>query len=92
MTDCANCEYFDRHTHAVGLEDIDPCVRPELEKLWALGIETVCSWCGHGDRAGAFIVVDPKDADRMAELGYERAPEKYGICKDCGVFFRAWKD
>ena len=89
MMDCTNCEHFSKRTFAIGVENIEPCVLSEIKNLWALGIETVCSCCGHGDKDAAFIVVDAGSADRMAEIGYERIPEKYGICTDCGVFFKA---
>ena len=68
----------------------DRCVVPELKALWAQGIKTECSCCGHGDPEKAFIVADEADADKMAALGYERIPEPYPMCVGCGgAFFRA---
>lgn len=67
---------------------IDRCVLADVKRLWALGIKTVCSCCGHGNQAAAFIAVEPEESGRMKELGYEEAPLRYAHCKDCGEFYK----
>jgi len=55
--------------------DIDGCILEEVENLWALGIQTVESCCGHNREQGYISVVD-KDIEKMKQLGYEEI--KYG--------------
>ena len=50
---------------------MDYCVVPEVKMLWALGIKTYCSCCGHGTFEKAYIRVDKKCADVMDALNYE---------------------
>lgn len=69
-----------------GLE-VDRCVVPDLEEVWANGIRTKCSCCGHGTSPG-FIVVVADDAAKMAELGYKEIAPRYDHCSECGVFFQ----
>jgi len=85
---CDSCAHAENRPCDFGLDGIDPCVRPELEALWAQGIETVCSCCGHGNQDAAFIVVDEAYRADMESQGYAQAPMKYEHCADCGAFFR----
>ena len=73
------CEDISCHTSAiiisenqlVRITNIDRCVLPELKELWALGIETTCSCCGHGDNEKAYIRVKNEYMTKMLDLGYE---------------------
>ena len=53
------------------IRNADWCVVPELMALWAKGIRTVCSCCGHGEDENAYIRVRAEDADSMLAMGYE---------------------
>lgn len=50
---------------------LDRCIVPELQMLWAKGIETVCSCCGHGDDNEAYIRVKSEYVPLMLKMGYE---------------------
>lgn len=52
---------------------IDRCILPDVTRLWALGIRTIESCCGHG-RASGYIAVRPEHDDRMVALGFARDP------------------
>jgi len=54
---------------------IDRCILPDIEALWALGIETVESCCGHGQTNG-YIIVVPSAVVPMRALGYGPDPRK----------------
>lgn len=51
------------------LADIDACLVPEIASLWAGGIRTLESCCGHGRVAG-YIAVPAEYIEQMRELGY----------------------
>lgn len=65
----------------------DKCIVDDLKAIWAEGVRTVCSCCGHGDEGAAFVCVVDEDADKMRELGYREIPRRYDHCAGCGVFF-----
>lgn len=67
----------------------DRCVAYELQTLMAAGVRTVCSCCGHGSPEQAYIVVDPQDAEKMADMGYEPCDMPHEHCGRCGVAYRA---
>lgn len=48
---------------------IDRCVLKEVQWLWANGVRTLESCCGHGQVDG-YIAVYPEYIRRMHELGY----------------------
>lgn len=52
---------------------VDMCIAEEVRGLWARGIVTTGSCCGHNRQPG-FISVLPEHADMMLSLGYERYP------------------
>lgn len=52
---------------------VDRCIAEEVRGLWARGIVTTGSCCGHNRQPG-YISVLPEHADRMLSLGYERYP------------------
>lgn len=68
---------------------IDRCVLPELQRLWAQGIRTVCSCCGHGDASRAYIRVDGRDAEKMLALGYEPFEPHECVMHENTASFRA---
>lgn len=49
---------------------IDNCILEEIKSLWANGIQTVESCCGHNKALG-YIAVLPEHVQRMLDLGYE---------------------
>ncbi len=49
---------------------IDPCIVDEIKSLWAVGIHTLGSCCGHNNHEGT-ICVHERDVFEMIELGYE---------------------
>ena len=49
---------------------IDACIAPEIASLWALGIKTTNSCCGHRRGAGWISVYD-ESIEAMRELGCE---------------------
>lgn len=51
---------------------IDACLAPEIASLWALGIKTRNSCCGHGKLGGSILVYD-ESIPAMLELGYVQA-------------------
>ena len=69
----------------VGIE-VDRCVLKDLRTVWAQGIRTECSCCGHGN-GQAFICVAKEDAGKMRAMGYTEIPHRYAHCAECGVFF-----
>lgn len=56
-----------------GVAGIDRCISDEILSLWAAGIVTQASCCGH-NRAPAFIAVADEHITRMEGLGYEHLP------------------
>lgn len=52
---------------------IDRCIRPEIERLWALGVRTVESCCGHQVTTG-YIIARPEFDSLMEDSGYRRDP------------------
>ena len=53
----------------------DTCLQSELHHLWAIGIITKGSCCGHGGKYQPFIQVLSDDhVKRMIEMGYEQIP------------------
>lgn len=56
---------------------IDNCILPEIRLLWAQGVETIESCCGH-NKATGYICVHPKDIYKMKELGYKQVPDVNG--------------
>ena len=50
---------------------IDRCILAELEELWALGVRTYGSCCGHNLQP-SMVNVHPSDAEVMWALGYAR--------------------
>lgn len=52
---------------------IDRCILPEIRALWADGIETIASCCGHGVTTGS-IIVAPEFEEAMLAKGYAPAP------------------
>ncbi len=70
----------------------DTCIQAELHDLWAQGIKTVGSCCGHGGKYPAYIQVLNQGAhpmryiEQMLALGYEQIPpDKYGNGQACFV-------
>lgn len=53
------------------LVDIDKCLQEEILSLWALGIQTIESCCGHNKKLG-YIAVKPQSVFLMQNLGYEQ--------------------
>lgn len=51
------------------LADIDACLVPEIVSLWAEGIRTLESCCGHG-RISGYIAVPDEHIEQMRGLGY----------------------
>lgn len=49
---------------------VDLCLASEIAGLWARGIRTVESCCGHGKQSG-YIMVRSEDREAMESLGYE---------------------
>jgi len=49
---------------------IDACILDEVKGLWALGITTTWSCCGHNKELGA-IGVEDSDIPKMKALGYK---------------------
>lgn len=68
---------------------LDRCIVPELKALWAQGIETICSCCGHGNDERSYIRVPAEEAGKMLALGYE--PYEMHACEiwPGAVAFRA---
>jgi hypothetical protein len=56
-----------------GLVSIDHCIMPEIQELWAQGIHTHGSCCGH-NTVEPMINVRDEDTPRMKALGYEVFP------------------
>jgi len=54
-----------------GWVSIDICICQEMAELWAMGIKTLNSCCGH-NKVLPSVIVEPEDAKRMEELGYSR--------------------
>lgn len=54
--------------------DVDSCIAAEVQGLWALGIKTVASCCGHG-KVLPVISVAAEHEEAMLALGYQRQPE-----------------
>lgn len=52
---------------------IDRCIAPDITALWAEGIETIESCCGHGICAG-YIAVKPEGVEHMLSEGWKRDP------------------
>jgi hypothetical protein len=48
---------------------IDACIAHEIASLWALGIKTRNSCCGHGQTGGLIAVYD-ESIPAMLDLGY----------------------
>lgn len=51
---------------------VDACIAAEVQGLWALGIKTLASCCGHNRGEGVIAVLDKHDG-AMTKLGYRRA-------------------
>ncbi len=49
---------------------IDPCIVDEIKSLWAVGIHTGGSCCGHNNHEGTIIVYE-ESIPKMHKLGYE---------------------
>lgn len=56
-----------------GRVGIDRCVRAEVESLWATGIRTLESCCGH-NKASGYIAVIQEHEPAMEARGYQRDP------------------
>lgn len=56
---------------------LDNCIRPEVERLWGLGVVTLGSCCGHRAAKG-FIQVRDDFGPVMEAEGYERDPAAPG--------------
>lgn len=57
-----------------GVAGIDRCIVPEVKALWALGVRTIESCCGHNVASG-YIAVDEASRPKMEALGYRPDPE-----------------
>ena len=57
-----------------GVAGIDRCILPDVRALWARGIRTIESCCGHGIVSG-YIAVRAGDEPAMEAMGYMRHPE-----------------
>ena len=66
---------------------LDKCIADTVRAVWAAGVRTVCSCCGHGNKGAAFVCVVEDDADKMRDMGYREIPRRYDHCAGCGVFF-----
>lgn len=55
---------------------VDKCIASELMQLWANGIETKASCCGHGKTTGS-IAVSEEYSEYMESLGYVREPTMF---------------
>lgn len=73
----------------VKVNNVERCLVPELMFLWGEGVETLCSCCGHGDDAKAYITVKPESAALMEKLGYERCVMHRCLYHPDSVGFRA---
>lgn len=51
------------------LVSIDPCIFNEIKSLWAMGIVTYGSCCGH-NLVESMVNVDDKDIQLMLDMGY----------------------
>jgi hypothetical protein len=49
---------------------VDECIADELKEIWAEGITTTGSCCGHFRYAGEVFVIE-KDIEKMEQLGYK---------------------
>lgn len=74
----------DPECHEVGIQ-VDKCVAEDLKRLWAAGIKTICSCCGHG-ALPAFICIQVEDREQALQMGYTEIPYRYDHCAKCGVF------
>ena len=54
---------------------IDRCIFYEILYLWACGIRTLGSCCGHNKISG-YIWVDKDHIQRMLHMGYEVCPDR----------------
>lgn len=70
-------------THIMEDVHIDRCILAELQDLWANGIKTLCSCCGHGAPFNAFITVDRSCKEQMDAMGYESPPDLLEVCGSC---------
>ena len=53
---------------------IDSCIAPIVALLWAEGVSTGGSCCGHGTSAPSVVLCDAADADRARKLLSHHAP------------------
>lgn len=59
--------------------DVDRCIALEVLDLWAAGVRTTLSCCGHGRGVARVISVVPEHATAMRDLGYTSAPDPPGF-------------
>src|SRR3990167_2157209 len=62
-------------TAGTKLVGIDRCCLADVEAMWARGIETVESCCGHGVTSG-YVLVTPEHVDVRRAVGYRSDPLK----------------
>lgn len=63
---------------------IDNCILDEIKDLWASGIQTDESCCGHNDQAPPYISVPDEYIPRMRALGYKNYEPFPGDVYDAG--------
>lgn len=64
----------------------DVCIAKEIEYLNSIGIKTLNSCCGHGNKDLAFVLVENAEKE-MEKLGYEKDP----LFKSNGTNKSSWK-
>lgn len=52
----------------------DTCLQHELHELWAAGVITIGSCCGHGRKEPYIQVCNGESVKKMHELGYTKRP------------------
>lgn len=84
MCHCINID-FGTYANATAIKtptgkiaDIDNCILDEVRNLWAKGVITHESCCGHNKAAG-YIAVASESIPRMLELGYIAQPDQTDI-------------
>jgi hypothetical protein len=55
---------------------LDRCIALEVLDLWAKGIVTIASCCGHNGEAPPILTVRSESVSRMRELGYRDHPDQ----------------
>ena len=74
-------QYFPWYEHTRPVVSIDACIARDIEKLWAMGIYTRGSCCGHGDDKKGPSVVLASEADSfLAKLFLPRDRNYQILC------------